>query len=160
MTSDRAPDRRKGASSGGAKPRAGLVCGVLAAGLLSACANVSLPPIEPSAQPKLTGEHSAATATKNTTEPAAAHPPHVPSASGATSDLETIIGFKGAAVVMYHSVDSNNGEKIEARALSLPMQARKSAAAAGRLEVSTVNGPRWISRSDVVVAASGAEPPH
>lgn len=159
MSSDRTQHRPESPPSGRLQLRARIAVCVLSACVLAGCANVSPLQIEPTAATKLSGNQPSSPNGSSPALNAEARPAQAQPATGSPGDREMIVGFKAAAVVLYRSADSNDGEKIDARSLSLPMPARKGAAPAGRLEVSTVNGPRWISRNEVVIAANGAEPP-
>ena len=70
----------------------------------------------------------------------------------APSGDTVIVGFRAATVILYTSESSNDGERVAANALPLPLRTRVAASNAGRVEVMTVYGPRWISRSEATFA--------
>ena len=62
----------------------------------------------------------------------------------------TIVAFRAPTVVLYNSIDGNDGQRVPAAAFSLPMSAKP--ANAKRLEVATAEGPKWIAMSDVRIS--------
>jgi hypothetical protein len=71
--------------------------------------------------------------------------------SAATPDQ--ITGFRGPTVILYSSERSNEGEKVPASSLPLPLRSRAASPGSPRVEIMTVYGPRWIAKSDVVGAS-------
>lgn len=64
-----------------------------------------------------------------------------------TGDGNTIVGFRGSTVILYNSQTGNDGQRVPAGSMPLPLLAKS--ASANRLEVSTADGPKWISRAEV-----------
>lgn len=77
-------------------------------------------------------------------------------ASIVAGEAETIIGFRGPTVVVYSGEFRNDGERLAASALPLPLRSRSSASNPLRVEIMTAAGRGWIARSEVSFAASGA----
>lgn len=66
---------------------------------------------------------------------------------------DLIIGFKHRTVVLYASPTSNNGERVPADTVATPLRPRASANQE-RVEIMTIDGPRWISKSEVIFGPS------
>lgn len=60
-----------------------------------------------------------------------------------------IIGFRGSLVTLYVSSDGADAERVQGATLPLPMVYRTTSAS--RVLVDTVQGPRWISVSEVTL---------
>lgn len=63
-----------------------------------------------------------------------------------------IVGFRTATVILYDSPQSNQGERVPAASLPLPLRTRFAAPASMRVEIKTIYGPRWIARADAAFA--------
>lgn len=102
----------------------------------------------------------AATATERSaaipvsTAPASSLAP-TPAALPSTAGTQ-IAGFKGKTVILYSSPTSNDGQRVPTSSLPLPLTFRASPDNATRVGVLTLEGVRWIARSDITLAASTA----
>lgn len=91
---------------------------------------------------------------------------YAPTSSGLRADAPTsqlrqsgaglmIVAFKAPTVVLFGNELGNEGERIAAASLGLPLQAKDSSANAGRVQIDTAGGPRWVARAEIVLAADG-----
>jgi hypothetical protein len=64
-----------------------------------------------------------------------------------------IIGFKGPTVILFGGEFGNEGERIAASAINVPIQARSAASNASRVQIETAQGPRWVARSEITLGA-------
>lgn len=69
----------------------------------------------------------------------------------AANEEANIVGFRGTTVVLYSSESGNEGERVPAASLPIPLRARGSLSNSSRLTFQTASGPRWISNADVVI---------
>jgi hypothetical protein len=72
----------------------------------------------------------------------------------APSDL--ITAFKGKTVTLFQNEAGNNGERLPVAAFALPIKVRLPTTSSERVMVTTIYGPRWIARSEVVLGDSTA----
>jgi len=77
--------------------------------------------------------------------------PQVPGAARPASVGTVITGFRGQHVVLYYSESGKDGEMVSSQALPLPMRYGPTTVDAGRLQVMTVQGPRWVARHEAVI---------
>jgi len=71
-----------------------------------------------------------------------------------TSERAMIVGFKTQTVVLFAEEHGNDGERVATSSLVLPLQMRNAASNAGRVQIETAYGPRWIARSEIVLGAA------
>lgn len=144
--------------------------GLLLALTLAACSSASLPslsePGDGGTQPK------GVTAVPSV--PPASAPPEEPATDrkgGGASKLSrtrspsepiqsvnagsVIVGFKGPTVVLFGGEFGNEGERVSASSLSLPLELKEPSSNANRVQIDTAYGPRWIARSEIVLDALG-----
>jgi hypothetical protein len=67
-----------------------------------------------------------------------------------------IVGFRGQTVILYSSETSNDGERVPAATLPLPLRVRPGPPTAARVEIMTVQGPRWIAKTEVSLGPASA----
>ena len=67
-----------------------------------------------------------------------------------------IIGFRKSHVTLYADASSNGAERVPTAALQLPLSSRLAVAGNGRLQVQTVQGPRWVPMNEVILDPSSA----
>lgn len=138
-----------------------LFFGAVLLSLVSGCATSNplpvIPPIastgEAAQGPTNVPNTTSAPNTASVPNTTAAEPPRSAKPSP-TRDHETIIAFRKPAVILYTDPQSNSGEKTIASTLHVPMIAQISADNPSRLAIATIDGPRWIAKSDVVSATS------
>lgn len=65
------------------------------------------------------------------------------------ADQSVIVGFKRSTVILYGSPDSHEGERVPTDALSVPLKPSSQTTNASRVQIMTIDGPRWIAKSDV-----------
>jgi len=149
-------------------PRSGLLLALLIGGCsasLPQIAGPNTPEAPANASPLPAAEAGAPTSTA-AIPPAKATPARVAapsegsSAPAAQRGGGTIVGFRGPTVILYGGERANDGERVAAASLSVPLPSRPSAANASRVEVMTVYGPRWIAKSEVMFAAPEAAANH
>jgi hypothetical protein len=80
--------------------------------------------------------------------------PVVTKPADAALDAHTITGFKKSTVILYSSATGADGQKVPTSNMPLPLPVRAQAAGGARLEIMTLDGPRWIARNDVILAAA------
>lgn len=129
---------------------------------LTACGSASLPKLsdlaESTAPPTAAVQPNGA---QPPTGPAAAENlPERPFGTGVDTPLprvargpEVIVGFKGPTVILFGGEFGNEGERIAASAIGVPLQVRNAASNASRVEIDTAQGPRWIARSEITLGA-------
>jgi hypothetical protein len=133
---------------------------------LTACGSASLPRLsdltEGSPPPAV-----AAAPPGTTTPPTAQLPPPAvttgaarPSGSGVDTPprrpargVDVIVGFKGPTVILFGGEFGNEGERVAASALTVPLQVRNAASNASRVQIETAQGPRWVARSEITLGA-------
>ena len=96
-----------------------------------------------------TGASAAAGSAAPLTPPTASH------GRLSANEPARIVSIKGPTVVMYSSETGNDGERVPAASLDLPMRASVGQLNTSRLTVATANGPRWIAQSEVVLSPGG-----
>lgn len=70
----------------------------------------------------------------------------------------SISGFRSSTVILYSRDVGSDGVRLSAAALPTPLVIRGRSSDGGRLEISTVEGPRWIAASDAILDGSVAGP--
>lgn len=70
-------------------------------------------------------------------------------ASSPSAQRQMVIGFKHATVILYGSPSSNDGERVPANSLSVPFKPSAQSDSGARIQIMTVDGPRWIAKSDL-----------
>ncbi|MBS0238063.1 MAG: hypothetical protein JSR89_06535 [Proteobacteria bacterium] len=70
-------------------------------------------------------------------------------ASSSSAQRQMVTGFKRATVILYGSPTSNDGERVPADSLSVPFKPSAQADNGARIQIMTVDGPRWIAKSDL-----------
>lgn len=135
---------------------------VLPVMVIAGCASSALPTLDqadttatsPAAQTGQVGV-GVHTPSKSTVAPTEASSGGVRGGSGAAPSPLTpkqglITGFKSATLVLFNDETGNVGERVAVTSLSLPLQSRSSQTNFNRVQIDTVYGPRWVSRSDVL----------
>jgi hypothetical protein len=75
--------------------------------------------------------------------------------SGALTALPAqIVGFRASSVILYNSDTGSEGQKFVSRTLPLPLHVSRRSNSADRVEVITVEGPRWVATRDVLFAST------
>jgi hypothetical protein len=137
---------------------------------LAACGSASLPKLsdlsEGAAPPAVATAPQGATAQPISQLPPPAAPTSAglpsgpPSGSGVDAPLQrstrgrdAIVGFKGPTVILFGDEFGNDGERVAASALSVPLQVRNAASNASRVQIETAQGPRWVARSEITLGA-------
>lgn len=116
-------------------------------------------PSEETSQAALgTGSENPGTPATASHQPAASATPatnvgDVPASDNGARATHKIIGFRKSTVVLYDDEAGNNGARVPVSALSVPIKIQRVAASNGRFLISTVEGPRWVSASEVVNSA-------
>ena len=67
-----------------------------------------------------------------------------------------IIGFRKSHVTLYADASSNGAERVPTASLQLPLSSRLGVAGDSRLQVQTVQGPRWVPMNEVIIGPSSA----
>ncbi|RUP08776.1 hypothetical protein [Hyphomicrobium sp.] len=70
-------------------------------------------------------------------------------APSTSAQRQMVIGFKHATVILYGSPSSNDGERVPANSLSVPFKPSAQSDSGARIQIMTVDGPRWIAKSDL-----------
>lgn len=70
-------------------------------------------------------------------------------ASSSLAQRQMVTGFKHATVILYGSPTSNDGERVPADSLSVPFKPGAQSDSGARIQIMTVDGPRWIAKSDL-----------
>ena len=65
-----------------------------------------------------------------------------------------ISGFRSSTVILYSRDVGSDGVRLSAAALATPLVILGRSSDGGRLEISTVEGLRWIAASDVILENS------
>lgn len=68
-------------------------------------------------------------------------------------EQDLIVGFKGPTVILFGGEFGNEGERVAASAINVPIQARSAASNASRVQIETAQGPRWVARSEITLGA-------
>lgn len=133
---------------------------------LTACGSAALPKltdITESTAPPAAAVRPNGAQPPSTGPAAAENPPERPFGTGVDAPLpraargpEVIVGFKGPTVILFGGEFGNEGERIAASAIGVPLQVRNAASNATRVEIDTAQGPRWIARSEITLG--GLEP--
>ncbi len=66
---------------------------------------------------------------------------------------DVIVGFKGPTVILFGGEFGNDGERVAASAINVPVQVRSAASNASRVQIETAQGPRWVARSEITLGA-------
>ena len=97
----------------------------------------------------------------------AAPPSGRPSGTGVDAPLprsprgqDVIVGFKGPTVILFGGEFGNEGERVAASAINVPVQVRNAASNASRVQIETAHGPRWVARSEITLGALGRSVPN
>lgn len=75
--------------------------------------------------------------------------PTTNASSFSSAQRQMVTGFKHATVILYGSPTSNDGERVPADSLSVPFKPSAQADSGARIQIMTVDGPRWIAKSDL-----------
>ncbi|MGO4682097.1 hypothetical protein [Hyphomicrobium sp. 2TAF46] len=70
-------------------------------------------------------------------------------APSSSAQRQMVTGFKHATVILYGSPTSNDGERVPADSLSVPFRPSAQSDSGARIQIMTVDGPRWIAKSDL-----------
>ena len=81
--------------------------------------------------------------------------PPAPSARAARGG-DMIVAFKGPTIVLFGTEAGDNGERVATSSLSLPLQMKYASSSATRVQIETPYGPRWVSRSEIMLGSDGA----
>jgi len=76
-----------------------------------------------------------------------------------SSARASIVGFKASTVVLFSGEFGNEGERVATSSLALPLQTTTSPSNAGRVQIETVYGLRWIARTEVVLGIADRQRP-
>lgn len=84
--------------------------------------------------------------------PAATEPTRVAKATTANGGCAacTIIGFRSPIVTLFMSERGQDGQRVPRETLAVPMHGQ--AIGGGRLQIMTLDGPRWVAQADVDVS--------
>jgi hypothetical protein len=96
---------------------------------------------------------------------AAVPPPERPFGTGVDAPLpraprgqDVIVGFKGPTVILFGGEFGNEGERVSASAINVPLQVRNAASNTSRVQIDTAQGPRWVARSEITLGALEPRP--
>lgn len=66
---------------------------------------------------------------------------------------EMIVAFTRPTIVLFGDEIGNDGERVAASSISLPLQMRNASSNASRVQIDTAYGPRWVARSEITLSA-------